>query len=599
MSGVRSQEDRMDSEECVQVAVREVVHVRERVPADGSGGDAQLAVGHEMDRCVLREEVLAGDRGANHSRCDGVAPWIRRPRRSRRERLHDAWRQARLRLREADQADVGAWSVRGHGARLVEEASVADGEFSEEVHFPESRWSSDLEPPPPARACDREVEGDAGIDGAAAGGKSVAIHPAGAGVASLRATLGSPERAAMRSHGSDSNLRVPLGCSAVDAPLGGGLTRDALHAVFGMCTQADERIDPGAGSRERHGRSCASGGWIVPFGALRFLAACALRASGGGACRPVAWIGSRVHPSIAPCGDAASGHLPWTWNGDPHLTTSIGMSGPGHLPHAADPHAAVQAGVEVVPLDGFADDALLARHSLLLHEPDGRGGDRSESVGRGAPRAGARGETSAAAWRAWCTEEAIRAGALAAVVVDATGIDMRAWRRIHLALRSSDDPPLVVMAQPPDQWPASGGARFASTRWEVAPASPEEADEVELHPQEDARARCMPQAGPTWWLALRSIKPAAHADRWGVAGGCAGGSMAPSWRSRLEAGSLRVLLRSSRVREPWSWTRAWSELSERAGNGPMRDGHGVHAGHAGQMSVGFVIGRDAPWEQVA
>lgn len=413
--------------------------------------------------------------------------------------------------------------------------------------------------------------------------------------------------------------RVPLGVGALDAALGGGLARGSVHAVCAVCMcgcgggVSDGLRAPygsGGGCREA-GPSARGGGrrvrWVVPFGALRFLATRAVRASNGAEARSIAWIGSAVHPAIAPC--------PAEWAEDrlPHDATARGEIAR---------RSAGAEGVGVVQACDGDDDALLARHSWFVTEPPaigmhGDGGVAGHAAAwRHGRKSGGKPGTmdESAAWRAWCAEEAIRSEAFAAIVVDASGVDARSWRRLHLAARSVGEPPLVILVHPPSCHGSSDGARFATTGWETMPAPPlgERCGPAQPDPTGDILHHA--HGGRAWWLVLRRVKPSAIAARSDSDGKHAAGrpssgeaasaesfaaplqarSQAPSraaeehgcdaraqdgqvrdpcshgsgvpphdtpWHAELERGDLRLLLRSSRIRESAASTAVWSALA--------------------------------------
>jgi hypothetical protein len=73
----------------------------------------------------------------------------------------------------------------------------------------------------------------------------------------------------------------------------------------------------------------------------------------------------------------------------------------------------------------------------------------------------------------------------------------------------------------------------------------------------------VPLEGPGWWLTVRSLKPSALACGAPSHGSSDGVPVFQdaSWRSHLESGAFRILLRSSRFRESAADTQAWAELA--------------------------------------
>ena len=209
------------------------------------------------------------------------------------------------------------------------------------------------------------------------------------------------------------------------------LSCGAVHEIRGLCLDAVTDAVTDAGST-------AAGSvhpWIVPFGCIVHILRCmASDHPSNAGCRAlldagVVWIGDRVHPSLE------------------------GLA------------CALQCGTPV-----FAG---------------GAGGDRFTFV-----RDAVAGEDTRSPDpvpnRVWCAEQAIRMGAAGVVIVDGTGFDTLAWRRLQLAASGgspashsmADDAlrPLVLVMTPPegtcgghaDRGRSRGGGG-ASTRWSVHP----------------------------------------------------------------------------------------------------------------------------------
>jgi len=97
----------------------------------------------------------------------------------------------------------------------------------------------------------------------------------------------------------------------------------------------------------------------------------------------------------------------------------------------------------------------------------------------------------------WCTEEALRAGAVPLVVADLPGApSLTPVRRLHLAAESGSrtgSAPLGLLLTP-----GEGGAQGAETRWHMAPKHAGEARQWQL---ERRRARTLP---PRAWTARQT-----------------------------------------------------------------------------------------------
>lgn len=578
--------------------------------------------GLARDACAVHSKETDPGSGVSiavrgtHADASGVArqigPSTRGRRRSARQRIHDAWREARLRLREADRADARVWgSVRRSGMSVELDPSAmrsaddvdrhaAAGRSPEADGWSVARGGEDVVDGwlggAPRRMPGQDMGGTASIVGQADGDRSFpdALGRMGAvdRIEVARAEIRRAESLHAR-HGPARETSiappVPVDDGRIDAFLGGGLRRDALHAVCG--TWLDPMSPIAASPRKAASISMpGTGPWVVPFGVLRRLVVAAIRGEGGGR-HAVAWIGSGVHPalrsSVLP---AAASRRPAA--SPPACDASCipsDMSRAGGS--AADDTYFGRPGI--VATDDLADDALLGACSVFVHDMAPKRTERMERTGMERAEPGRRrafvvdsiggpdpvhggagaairedGARDRAAWRAWCTEEAIRAEAFAAVVVDATRVDALAWRRLQLAVRSVERPPLVLLVQPPceasaGRAPSDGGSRFAETRWDVLPACPQEA-----HAGAAIERRVGPESpggvSRAWWMVLRAAKRSMGREGWSARSTDAEG-VSPNGigRSALEAGAWRVLVQAPRILERAECTEAWEGLRGR------------------------------------
>jgi len=313
-------------------------------------------------------------------------------------------------------------------------------------------------------------------------------------------------------------LRIALCDAACDAALGGGLACGALHEIHGLhLDDGSARVLSCSSSASARGATFANDRWIVPFGCILHIVRKALRhpAMAG---RSVAWIGSRIHPG-------------------PHLLSEL-------LCDNADAGAPVSGSVG--SSQAWLDD-VLERRSLFIADMPGEPGERDSLLAThasaatrwtsmpqpsmphlvGTPRSSRRGPSSGSGHtdalahaRLWSAELAIRLEASGVIVIDGSGFDHIAWRRLQLAASTAREialqhvgaegsgaygGPLVLVVTPPDDAlpkrrrhgdgavdsePASRRLRIAATQWsvhaEVAPDT-EAAGASEASPGGSAR----------------------------------------------------------------------------------------------------------------
>ena len=166
----------------------------------------------------------------------------------------------------------------------------------------------------------------------------------------------------------------------------------AVHELRGVSLCMDRGADPAAGVP-------VDGAGFAPFGCILHILRCMAAATpSNAACRElleagVVWIGDKVHPSPEGLACALQCEIPAPCDG---------------------------AGQAVDA--GQAGDAA-ALHDLVDHFVFVR--DAAEGV-RACPH-------DPVPQRVWCAEQAIRMGAAGVVIVDGTGFDTLAWRRLQLA----------------------------------------------------------------------------------------------------------------------------------------------------------------------
>lgn len=275
--------------------------------------------------------------------------------------------------------------------------------------------------------------------------------------------------------------RIALGDAACDRALGGGLACGALHEIRGVSFGEGEGLHASGDAGD------TGDGWIVPFGSLLHVVRAAMGHPALHAC-PVAWIGSKVHPSHGVLG--ASQPLVGALHG-----RRAGCA--ARLNHA-----------DLDGLDSRASslaehwlDGELERRSVFIADvapgvwKQDRFAEASVPPSAGPRRAGRCSDaTDRARARLWCAELALALDAVGVLVVDGSGFDHLAWRRLQLAVtaarqRSRDGngatdgaPPLVLIVTPPDRGGADSGRsdrharhggrfdrrlRTAATRWSV------------------------------------------------------------------------------------------------------------------------------------
>jgi hypothetical protein len=187
-------------------------------------------------------------------------------------------------------------------------------------------------------------------------------------------------------------------------PRGASLACGAVHEIRGLCLDTDAHAGaPPAGPDHS---------WLVPFGCIVHILRC--MASGhpsNAGCRAlldagVVWIGDRVHPSLEGLACALQCETP-TFAGD---DGGVMRGSPMHV--ASPMHAA-----SAMQSTRGAWESALERFTFVRDAAGGTGAHPRDPVPH----------------RVWCTEQAIRMGAAGVVIVDGTGFDTLAWRRLQLA----------------------------------------------------------------------------------------------------------------------------------------------------------------------
>lgn len=218
--------------------------------------------------------------------------------------------------------------------------------------------------------------------------------------------------------------RVSLGDEACDLALGGGLVCGALHEISGVWFAGEPPVDPA-----RFADECkiGAGDWIVPFGCLLHIVrrAAAHPALVG---RSIAWIGNKVHPPRhmlrmlrqnrdaamhgAKCASSVGGRLFVDHKLEHELEhRSVFV---GDAPNGATRNERLAGGTSPWPTG-----ARHAKKCSRLHEQS-----HAQSHEQAHEQSHA---------RLWCAELAIRMGASGIIVVDGSGFDHLAWRRLQLA----------------------------------------------------------------------------------------------------------------------------------------------------------------------
>ena len=181
-------------------------------------------------------------------------------------------------------------------------------------------------------------------------------------------------------------------------PRGASLACGAVHEIRGLCLDTDAHAGaPPAGPDHS---------WLVPFGCIVHILRC--MASGhpsNAGCRAlldagVVWIGDRVHPSLEGLACALQCETP-TFAGDD-----------GGVMRGSPMHAA-----SAMQSTRGAWESALERFTFVRDAAGGTGAHPRDPVPH----------------RVWCAEQAIRMGAAGVVIVDGTGFDTLAWRRLQLA----------------------------------------------------------------------------------------------------------------------------------------------------------------------
>ncbi len=266
-------------------------------------------------------------------------------------------------------------------------------------------------------------------------------------------------------------LRVPLG-DADSGGVSGGLLCGVLHEICGICMPVRRRDGSQDGAQD--GPQVRGDEWIVPFGCLLHILQC-IRSGG--------FVHRSNRKIDGPIGRMKTSVQQGTRNLSVLIERGIAWIGDKVHPH---PNA-----LRDDPGQGFFEgepDALLTQSVFI-----GDASDSRAACGQRPSRSGVRSGRDHALYarvcnRVWCVEQALRLGSAGVVIVDGSGFDSMAWRRLQLAIsESSKDSslwpcsggscsqwgakPLVLVVTAPC---AAGGLRSrgcsASTRWSVHPA---------------------------------------------------------------------------------------------------------------------------------
>jgi len=266
-------------------------------------------------------------------------------------------------------------------------------------------------------------------------------------------------------------LRVPLG-DADSGSVSGGLLCGVLHEICGICMPVRRR--DGARDGAQDGPQVRGDEWIVPFGCLLHILQC-IRSGG--------FVHRSNRKIDGPIGRMKTSVQHGTRNLSLLLERGIAWIGDKVHPH---PNA-LRDDLGQEFFEG-EPDALLTQSVFI-----GDASDSRAACGQRPSRSAVRSGRDHALYarvcnRVWCVEQALRLGSAGVVIVDGSGFDSMAWRRLQLAiLESSKDSslwpcsggscsqwgakPLVLVVTAPC---AAGGLRArgcsASTRWSVHPA---------------------------------------------------------------------------------------------------------------------------------
>jgi len=391
---------------------------------------------------------------------------VSRPRRGKKQRVQQCARDVKRFLARRD-AGVPLRVCVDAGAEGV-------GEF--DARWPRTTEATGLH----ARAA--MLPAECGADGAAASGLSAFALSTSVLPTSVLPTSGVP------------TLRIPLDDATCDAALGGGLACGALHEIqgvsfagepsFGLACPPDGREnevvrDEDAWNKDAWNKDAwnkdawskdawnkdawSKDAWIVPFGCLLHIVRKAVMHPAL-ADRSVAWIGDRVHPPRH--------MLRVMRHGRGAASLGVGRERP------EGPHP-------------FLDEELERRSVFVGDVPHGAvRGDRLAGEGAACPTPSKRGRAAnrvddRVRARLWCTELAIRLGAAGVIVVDGSGFDRLAWRRLQLVAsaaqqgaracveagggESSSGPLVLVVTPPADEGAGAADGTAAVHRLPRAP----------------------------------------------------------------------------------------------------------------------------------